>query len=108
MEKQITNNQISIILEEIRSKFDILIEGQMSLDQRLRVIEKDIQTLHKMAEQHSIDIDVMKGLLKDLNKRFEILTNRVERLENENKKEYEQHFERLETRMANIEKLLAQ
>jgi chromosome segregation ATPase len=126
MEQQITNNQIAVMIEELRSKFDILIEGQMSIDQRLRIVEAKVDKLQETVDRHTEELEVIKVIITEhsseikgiktdirsievrldtIGDRLDKMDNRLENLENQ-KKEYEQRVDLLETRIANIEKIL--
>lgn len=126
MEQQITNNQIAVMIEELRSKFDILIEGQMSIDQRLRIVEAKVDKLQETVDRHTEELEVIKVIITEhsseikgiktdirsievrlgtIGDRLDKMDNRLENLEKQ-KKEYEQRVDLLETRIANIEKLL--
>lgn len=106
MEQQITNNQIAVMIEELRSKFDILIEGQMSIDQRLRIVEAKVDKLQETVDRHTEELEVIKVIITEHNSeikgiktdirsievrldtigdRLDKMDNRLENLENQKK-----------------------
>ena len=72
-----TNNQRGVLLEDMDSKFDRLIEVVSGLRDELRqkADKEDIDTLMS-------DVRIIKAAVTDTSRELQILENRVVRLEN--------------------------